>query len=224
MTVRGMKIAPLLRYHTPLQLGMTSNASLCIAAANYRQSTNFLNEPRTLQSLYSCNKYNFGCDCKIYEALISFVWKLKVTEESGWGMCWYVCMYVCICVCVCVCLFRPFDCRQRHGRKIGRVVTRKEVGWGEGRITKKPISTLCMWPIAIYRIFYSLGRRIRSKVKTTRLKDRDSKYQATTVWSLFIRKNIKVKLKLSLCFNWAPRHGGVLGEWRYSSTHSWPRH
>jgi hypothetical protein len=24
----------------------------------------------------------------------------------------------------------------------------------------------------------------------------------------------------SLCFNWAPRHEGVLGEWRYSSTHS----
>jgi hypothetical protein len=27
-----------------------------------------------------------------------------------------------------------------------------------------------------------------------------------------------VKVKLSLCFNWAPRHEGVLGEWRYSST------
>jgi hypothetical protein len=27
-------------------------------------------------------------------------------------------------------------------------------------------------------------------------------------------------VKLSLCFNWAPRHGGVLGEWKYSSTHS----
>jgi hypothetical protein len=25
---------------------------------------------------------------------------------------------------------------------------------------------------------------------------------------------------LSLCFNWAPRHEGVLGERRYSSTHS----
>jgi hypothetical protein len=31
---------------------------------------------------------------------------------------------------------------------------------------------------------------------------------------------IKVKVKLSLCFNWAPRHEGVLGKWRYSSTHS----
>jgi hypothetical protein len=29
-----------------------------------------------------------------------------------------------------------------------------------------------------------------------------------------------VKVKLSMCFNWAPRHEGVLGEWRYSSTHS----
>jgi hypothetical protein len=32
----------------------------------------------------------------------------------------------------------------------------------------------------------------------------------------------KVKVTLSLCFSftWAPRHEGVLGEWRYSSTHS----
>jgi len=28
----------------------------------------------------------------------------------------------------------------------------------------------------------------------------------------------------SLCFNWAPRHEGVLWAWRYSSTHSWPWH
>jgi hypothetical protein len=29
-----------------------------------------------------------------------------------------------------------------------------------------------------------------------------------------------IKVKLSLCFNWAPSHEDVLGEWRYSSTHS----
>jgi hypothetical protein len=29
---------------------------------------------------------------------------------------------------------------------------------------------------------------------------------------------IKVKVKLSLCFNWASRHEGVLEEWRYSAT------
>jgi hypothetical protein len=26
--------------------------------------------------------------------------------------------------------------------------------------------------------------------------------------------------RTSQCFNWAPRHEGVLGEWKYSSTHS----
>jgi len=31
------------------------------------------------------------------------------------------------------------------------------------------------------------------------------------------------KVKLFCAFNWAPHHEGVLGEWRYSSTHSWPR-
>jgi hypothetical protein len=34
----------------------------------------------------------------------------------------------------------------------------------------------------------------------------------------------KVKVNLSLCFNWAPHHEGVREEWKYSSTHSWPRH
>jgi hypothetical protein len=36
--------------------------------------------------------------------------------------------------------------------------------------------------------------------------------------SFIIRMNVKVKL--SQCFNWAPRHEGVLGERRYSSTHT----
>jgi hypothetical protein len=31
---------------------------------------------------------------------------------------------------------------------------------------------------------------------------------------------VKLKVRLSLCFNWALRHKGVLGEWMYSSTHS----
>jgi hypothetical protein len=35
---------------------------------------------------------------------------------------------------------------------------------------------------------------------------------------------LQVKVKLSLCFNWAPLHEGLLGERMYSSTHSWPRH
>jgi hypothetical protein len=32
------------------------------------------------------------------------------------------------------------------------------------------------------------------------------------------------QFKWKSCFNWAPRHEGVLWEWTYSSTHSWPRH
>jgi hypothetical protein len=30
---------------------------------------------------------------------------------------------------------------------------------------------------------------------------------------------VKVKVKMSLCFNWAPCHEGILGKWRYSSMH-----
>jgi hypothetical protein len=40
----------------------------------------------------------------------------------------------------------------------------------------------------------------------------------TYLLQLTARNSNKVKIKLSLCFNWAPRHEGVLGEWRYSST------
>jgi hypothetical protein len=37
--------------------------------------------------------------------------------------------------------------------------------------------------------------------------------------------SIKGKGKVvPLFFNWTPRHECVLEEWRYSSTHSWPRH
>jgi hypothetical protein len=36
-----------------------------------------------------------------------------------------------------------------------------------------------------------------------------------------IKQGIKmVKVKVSLCFNWVPRHEGVSGEWGYSSTTS----
>jgi hypothetical protein len=38
---------------------------------------------------------------------------------------------------------------------------------------------------------------------------------------LRVSMKVKVKVKLPLCsFNSAPRHDVVLGEWRYSSTHS----
>jgi hypothetical protein len=34
------------------------------------------------------------------------------------------------------------------------------------------------------------------------------------------KKMVTEKVKLSQCFNWAPRHGDVFREWKYSSTHS----
>jgi hypothetical protein len=37
-----------------------------------------------------------------------------------------------------------------------------------------------------------------------------------SLWYIFL----KVKVKLSLCFNRAPRSEGVLGGWKCSSTHS----
>jgi hypothetical protein len=37
---------------------------------------------------------------------------------------------------------------------------------------------------------------------------------------MFKLTSLKAKVKLSLCFNWAPRNEDVLGEWKYSSTHS----
>jgi hypothetical protein len=41
------------------------------------------------------------------------------------------------------------------------------------------------------------------------------------LWSMVaVKVSVKVKVKLSPCFNWAPRHEGVVGEWRYNSTHS----
>jgi hypothetical protein len=42
--------------------------------------------------------------------------------------------------------------------------------------------------------------------------------RVTRTWSLIITS--KVKVKLSLCFYWAPRHESILGEWMYNSTHS----
>jgi hypothetical protein len=40
-----------------------------------------------------------------------------------------------------------------------------------------------------------------------------------SLFILYFMNGVKVKVK-STCFNWAPRHGGVLGEWKYSFTHS----
>jgi hypothetical protein len=41
------------------------------------------------------------------------------------------------------------------------------------------------------------------------------------VWNcLYQESNSAFVHRVALRFNWAPRHGGVLGEWRYTSTYS----
>jgi len=49
-------------------------------------------------------------------------------------------------------------------------------------------------------------------------------YALLLVWETNFHTHTKGKVKLSLYFNWTPRHEGVLGEWRYSFTHCWPRY
>jgi hypothetical protein len=49
--------------------------------------------------------------------------------------------------------------------------------------------------------------------------ERGVNYEIIAIYSsLYIIYKKKVKVKLSLCFNRAPRREGILGEWRYSST------
>jgi hypothetical protein len=47
-----------------------------------------------------------------------------------------------------------------------------------------------------------------------------TKYTIPSLEKLFLEVSVKVKVKVSLCFNQAPRRKVVLGKWRYSSTHS----
>jgi hypothetical protein len=49
-----------------------------------------------------------------------------------------------------------------------------------------------------------------------------SNRQITTCYTKTVDQKVK-KVKLSLFFNWAPRHEGVVGEWRYCSMHYWLR-
>jgi hypothetical protein len=54
------------------------------------------------------------------------------------------------------------------------------------------------------------------QVNTTEIKNNAS--NVTGIWSIVLKGKGEVVPVLS--FNWAPRHEGVLGEWRYSSTYS----
>jgi hypothetical protein len=47
-----------------------------------------------------------------------------------------------------------------------------------------------------------------------------TKFQQQSIKKRGYQPVLKVKVKLSLCFNWAPRHKDVLGKQRYRSTQS----
>jgi hypothetical protein len=47
-----------------------------------------------------------------------------------------------------------------------------------------------------------------------------NKQTGTRVLPYVLSPCTKVKVKLLLCFNWAPRHEGIWEELKYSSTHS----
>jgi hypothetical protein len=61
-----------------------------------------------------------------------------------------------------------------------------------------------------WKCIQSFGRKTCREETTHLALDRDQ-------WRALMNT---VKAKLSLCYNWAPRREGVLGEWRYNSTHS----
>jgi hypothetical protein len=68
-------------------------------------------------------------------------------------------------------------------------------------------------------ICYNKSRKIRLAVYTAYAKD-ETHVQIHSKMPRKPKKVKKVKIKLSLCFNWVPRHESVLGESRYSSNHS----
>jgi hypothetical protein len=78
-----------------------------------------------------------------------------------------------------------------------------------------------------YNLITSVFLQNKPRTKYSALKFWDIKQQSIRreipkLWldKWIFRHDNKVKVKLCLCFNWAPRHGGVLEWWSYSSTHS----
>jgi hypothetical protein len=63
------------------------------------------------------------------------------------------------------------------------------------------------------------GKKEEEKQWQTKKNERDKgkEKRRKDVW---IKKEQRNKGKFDSVFNWAPRHEGVLGKWKYSSTHS----
>ena len=115
---------------------------------------------------------------------LSWSKRLKVTKASSLAVCLYV------CVCVFVCLFVQavwLPTVTRNG--VWQMWHSKNWRWRRECVDhqEKPISTVCMWLIRIYRLLYSL-ERIELKGKTTQLKDQDSECQAMAIWSVCAHK------------------------------------
>jgi hypothetical protein len=73
------------------------------------------------------------------------------------------------------------------------------------------LENTCSWSNFL---FVTLGKNVSRK-------NRVSPFKQSEV-TMVTNTPLKVKVNWSLCFifNWAPRHEGVLGKWRYSYMHS----
>jgi hypothetical protein len=79
-----------------------------------------------------------------------------------------------------------------------------------------------LWRKSIFKILYVHPKHVKVSCIFSRF---FIPYKVASVhsswWNLCCGcERYRVWIKLFLCFNWAPHHVGVLGEWRYSSTHS----
>jgi hypothetical protein len=85
------------------------------------------------------------------------------------------------------------------------------------RVVPRPTQFIQWVPRALYEGVKLPRRRGDSLPRSAEVKN---------AWICTSGTMLKVMVKVSqgFIFNWAPRRLGVLGEWIYSSTHSWPRH
>jgi len=80
--------------------------------------------------------------------------------------------------------------------------------------------SVILFCFAYFKIRYrtEVGRWTRTEIHTC------TSVVSTTQKLSASRNSIKGKGTVVSVLNWTPRHDGVLGEWMYSSKHSWPRH
>jgi hypothetical protein len=84
-------------------------------------------------------------------------------------------------------------------------------------VTPKGGGSMDLWSAGILPHHYTASQPRRPQLET-------SPPLSLIIHTMMMMMMMMIKVKLSLCFNWTSRHEGVLGEWKHSSTHSWPRH